>query len=47
MLAARRVGLIPKAVILLPLTGVALYDESRSEKPRPRLCCGSGRSAWP
>ena len=25
MLAARRVGLIPKAVILLPLTGVALY----------------------
>ena len=35
MLAARRVGLIPKAVILLPLTGVALYDESRVEKPRP------------
>jgi len=33
MLAARRVGLIPKAVILLPLTGVALYDESRLEKP--------------
>ena len=32
MLAARRVGLIPKAVILLPLTGVALYDESRAEK---------------
>src|SRR3984885_5678422 len=32
MLAARRVGLIPKAVILLPLTGVALYDESRVEK---------------
>jgi Zn-dependent protease/CBS domain-containing protein len=30
--AARRVGLIPKAVILLPLTGVALYDESRVEK---------------
>ena len=29
MLAARRFGLIPKAVILLPLTGVALYDESR------------------
>jgi len=28
MLAARRVGLLPKAVILLPLTGVALYDES-------------------
>ena len=32
MLAARRVGLIPKAVILLPLTGVALYDESRTQK---------------
>lgn len=32
MLAARRFGLIPKAVILLPLTGVALYDESRGEK---------------
>jgi len=32
MLAARRVGLIPKAVILLPLTGVALYDESRVQK---------------
>src|SRR5579859_2342236 len=32
MLAARRYGLIPKAVILLPLTGVALYDESRVEK---------------
>src|SRR5215470_19201686 len=32
MLAARRFGLIPKAVILLPLTGVALYDESRAEK---------------
>ena len=32
MLAARRAGLIPKAVILLPLTGVVLYDESRMEK---------------
>ena len=32
MLFARRFGLIPKAVILLPLTGVALYDESRAEK---------------
>ena len=32
MFAARRFGLIPKAVILLPLTGVALYDESRVEK---------------
>jgi len=35
MLAARRVGLIPKAVILLPLTGVALYDESHIVKPQP------------
>src|ERR1700719_2984638 len=35
MLAARRVGLIPKAVILLPLTGVALYEEPRTEKPLP------------
>ena len=34
MFAARRVGLIPKAVILLPLTGVALYDEPRTEKPQ-------------
>lgn len=33
MLAARRYGLVPKAVILLPLTGVALYDETRVEKP--------------
>ena len=37
MLAARRFGLIPKAVILLPLTGVALYDESRIEKQAPAL----------
>ncbi len=32
LLLARRLGLIPKAVILLPLTGVALYDEARVEK---------------
>jgi Zn-dependent protease/CBS domain-containing protein len=31
--AARRFGMIPKATILLPLTGITLYDESRSEKP--------------
>jgi Zn-dependent protease/CBS domain-containing protein len=37
MLAARRYGLVPKAVILLPLTGVALYDEARSERPNPAL----------
>jgi Zn-dependent protease/CBS domain-containing protein len=32
MIASRRVGLVPKAVILLPITGVALYEESRTEK---------------
>jgi len=32
ILAARRFGLIPKALILLPLTGVAAYDESHVEK---------------
>jgi len=32
LFAAHRFGLIPKAVILLPLTGVALYDESRMER---------------
>src|SRR5215469_10911406 len=37
LLAARRFGLIPKAVILLPLTGVALYDESRIERQSPAL----------
>jgi len=37
MLAARRFGLIPKAVILLPLTGVALYDESKIEKQSSAL----------
>src|SRR5271156_2914876 len=35
MLAALRMGMVPKAVILLPLTGVTLYDESRGEKPQP------------
>ena len=33
MLVARRAGLIPKAVILLPLSGVTIFDESRVEKP--------------
>jgi Zn-dependent protease/CBS domain-containing protein len=37
MLAARKFSMIPKAVILLPLTGVALYDESRAEKQSPAL----------
>jgi Zn-dependent protease/CBS domain-containing protein len=31
ILAARRFGMIPKAVILLPLTGVTMYDEPRAE----------------
>jgi Zn-dependent protease/CBS domain-containing protein len=35
MLLARRIGMIPKAVILLPLTGVTIYDESRVEKTAP------------
>jgi Zn-dependent protease/CBS domain-containing protein len=35
MLVARRAGLIAKAVILLPLGGVTVYDESRLEKPQP------------
>jgi len=35
ILAARRFGLIPKAVILLPLTGVTLFDESHIEKLQP------------
>ena len=32
MFAARRFGLIPKAVILLPLTGVTIYEEPKVEK---------------
>ena len=34
MLAGRRFGLVPKAMILLPLTGVTIYDESKLEKPQ-------------
>ena len=33
MLVARRYGFIPKAVILLPLSGVTVFDESHAEKP--------------
>jgi len=33
LLVARRYGLIPKAVILLPLGGVTVFDESRVETP--------------
>lgn len=32
ILTARKFGMIPKAVILLPLTGVTIYDEARGEK---------------
>jgi Zn-dependent protease/CBS domain-containing protein len=35
MLVARRAGLIPKAVILLPLGGVRVFDEARIPKPEP------------
>ncbi|MFZ1930450.1 MAG: site-2 protease family protein [Candidatus Sulfotelmatobacter sp.] len=34
MLVARRAGLIAKAVILLPLGGVTVYDESHAEAPQ-------------
>ena len=40
MLVARRYGLIPKAVILLPLSGVTVFDESHAEKP------DSAEAAW-
>jgi Zn-dependent protease/CBS domain-containing protein len=32
MFAARRFGMTPKVVILLPLTGVTIYEEARGEK---------------
>ena len=35
MLVARRAGMIPKAVILLPLCGVTLFEEPRAGKPVP------------
>jgi Zn-dependent protease/CBS domain-containing protein len=40
MLMARRFGLVPKAVILLPLGGVTVFDESRAEQPE------SPAAAW-
>ena len=40
MFVARSFGLIPKAVILLPLGGVTVFDESRLEKPE------SVEAAW-
>ena len=41
----RRMGMIPKAVILLPLTGVTLYDETRAEKPQPAAAALEARSS--
>jgi Zn-dependent protease/CBS domain-containing protein len=40
MLVARRAGMIPKAVILLPLSGVTVFDESHVEPP------ATGGEAW-
>ena len=40
MLVARRAGMIPKAVILLPLGGVTVFDETRVEKPE------TAETAW-
>ncbi|HWY21044.1 MAG TPA: site-2 protease family protein [Candidatus Acidoferrum sp.] len=40
MLVARRAGMIAKAVILLPLGGVTVSDESRGEKPE------SAKAVW-
>lgn len=40
MLVARRAGLIPKAVILLPLSGVTVFDESHVQPPQ------SGAAVW-
>src|SRR5216684_7896475 len=40
MLVARRAGLVAKAVILLPLSGVTVFDESRAETP------ASPETAW-
>ena len=42
---ARRFGLIPKAVILLPLTGVTIFDEPRGGKaPTGGAALGAGNS---
>jgi len=37
MLAGRRAGIVPKAVILLPICGVTVVDESRAGESQPRL----------
>src|SRR5258708_13788047 len=40
MLVARRAGLVAKAVILLPLSGVTVFDESPVDKPdSPEPAC--------
>ncbi|MGD0571351.1 MAG: site-2 protease family protein [Candidatus Sulfotelmatobacter sp.] len=41
MLVARRFGLVPKAVILLPLGGVTIFDESRAEQPESKTAAWS------
>lgn len=41
MLIARRFGLVPKAVILLPLGGVTVFDESRAEQPESKAAAWS------
>src|ERR1700689_1134389 len=40
MLVARRAGLVAKAVLLLPLGGVTVFDESHAQKPE------SAEAAW-
>jgi Zn-dependent protease/CBS domain-containing protein len=40
VLVARHAGLIPKAVVLLPLSGVTVFDESRAGQPE------SAEAAW-
>jgi Zn-dependent protease/CBS domain-containing protein len=41
MLIARRFGLVPKAVILLPLGGVTVFDESHVEQPESKAAAWS------
>jgi stage IV sporulation protein FB len=36
ILASRREGMIPKAVILLPLSGVTLFEEPRKDKDKDK-----------
>jgi Zn-dependent protease len=41
MFVARRFGLVPKAVILLPLGGVTVFDESRAVEPESKAAAWS------